>query len=135
MPILLGLVWTVGCHIGCHRLVVLHVEPCRDGVCTQDGCPLSPGRVSGACLSLSGMAYLMKLDLPPLFPRGRDGGEIVWCCIACSKRRRERGHGGPRGLVPDLGSLEPWRAKVAGPRLVRPPERLTIRCLEIPRVS
>jgi hypothetical protein len=97
--------------------------------------PLVLAGVSGVCLSLSGLAYLMKLDLPLLLPRGRDGGEVVRCCIACNERRRERGCGGPRGLVPDLGPLEPWRAEVTRPWPVRPPERLTIQCLEIPGVS
>jgi hypothetical protein len=49
----------------------------RDGVSPRDCCAFSPGRVSGACLSLSGHAYLIasvvSLSLPGVETKERSG--------------------------------------------------------------
>jgi hypothetical protein len=57
---------------------LVHAVWRRDGVCPKkgDSYPFSPSGVSGACLSLSGLAYLMEPDFSPLPPRDRDGGEV-----------------------------------------------------------
>jgi hypothetical protein len=63
----------------------------RDGVCPKmgDSCPLSPSGVSGACLSLSELAYLVELNLPsaPSQGSGRRRGRTMLRSV----RQKEKG--------------------------------------------
>jgi hypothetical protein len=69
---------------------VVCIGVCRDGICPRDGCPFSPGGVSGACLSLLEQVHLMASDPSLSLLKGRGRGEVEQGCVACSGRRKER---------------------------------------------
>jgi hypothetical protein len=80
------------------RCCLVRAGVCRDGACPQDSYPLSLGGVSGACLSLSGLAYLMEPDPSSSF----SGVETEEGSCGAAKRAAEgagRGRDGPHGLV------------------------------------
>jgi hypothetical protein len=89
---------------------------------------LSPSRVSGACLPLLELAYLMQPNLLPPFLPGVKTEERSCGAAKHATEGEGRGRGQPLTLVCGSGPVWLRWAVVARLLLVGPPKRLSNRC-------